>query len=426
MPRCVLRRSDHSKVARNLAQGRTPQGVLYSRLVAPVTGIRANIRKRRPSYLFEYVRLGLTVLIFPFLFVPLPATAQTQSSSFEDLVASATAAREQNDLPHAIELYGRAVQTNPRWADGWWFLGSLQYSAGSYDAARDALTQYIGLTPNAAPAFAMRGLCEFETSDYVASLKDLQQGIQMGAAVQPRNAKILRYHEALLLTRANRFEEALKNYDFFAHEDAPPNPELLIAVGLAGLRIPVLPKELAQDKMDLVSSAGKAALDFMKGDRELAGGEFQSLFQKYPTAVNAHYFYGYLLYPIDVNQGAIEFRRELDIAPDNATVEAVLAWILVLQDRVSEAMPYAEKAAAQDPNLPSVQLVLGKALTETGDAKAGTEHLEKALTLQPGNLEVHLALVKAYAETGRKEDARRERLLCLEMSKNNAQQTQRP
>lgn len=340
-------------------------------------------------------------------------------------MAGATAAREQNDLPHAIELYGRAVQTNPKWADGWWFLGSLQYATGSYDAARDALTQFIDLTPNAAPAFAMRGLCEFESSDYVASLKDLQQGIQMGAANQPRNAKILRYHEALLLTRANRFEEALKNYDFFAHEDAPPNPELLIAVGLAGLRIPVLPKELAQDKIDLVSSAGKAALDFMKGDRDLAGGEFQSLFQKYPIAVNAHYFYGYLLYPVDVNQGAVEFKRELDVAPGNATAESVLAWILVLQDRVFEALPYAEKAAAQDPNLPSVQLVLGRALTETGDAKSGIDHLEKALTLQPGNLEVHLALARAYSETGRKEDARRERLLCLEMTKNDAK-TQSP
>ena len=188
----------------------------------------------------------------------------------------------------------------------------------------------------------------------------------------------------------------------------------------------MLPKELAQNKQDLVSSAGKAALDFMKGDRDGARNEFQSLFQKFPTAINAHYLYGYLLYPVDVNQGAVEFRRELDVSPDNATAEAVLAWILVLQDQVSEALPYAEKAAAQDPNTPSVQLVLGKALVEAGDSKSGTEHLEKALTLQPGNLEVHLALVRAYSETGRKEDARRERLLCLEMTKDDAKQTQRP
>lgn len=375
---------------------------------------------------FDPYSIGLTLLVISLLFTPLSAASQTQSSSFENLVASATAAREQNDLPRAIELYGRAVQTNPKWADGWWFLGSLQYAAGTYDAARDALTQYLDLTPNAAPALAMRGLCEFETSDYAASLKDLQQGLMNGAANQPRNAKILRYHEALLLTRASRFEEALKDYDFFAHDDAPPNPELLVAVGLAGLRIPALPKELAQDKQDLVSSAGKAGLDFMKGDRDGARDEFHSLFQRFPTAVNAHYFYGYLLYPIDVNEGSVQFRQELEVAPDNATAEAVLAWILVLQDHVSEALPYAEKAAAQDPNLPSVQLVLGRALIETGDARSGTEHLEKALTLQPGNLEVHLALVRAYSETGRKEDARRERLLCLEMTKNDAKQTQHP
>jgi Flp pilus assembly protein TadD len=83
------------------------------------------------------------------------------------------------------------------------------------------------------------------------------------------------------------------------------------------------------------------------------------------------------------------------------------------------ALPHARKAAAEDPALASAQLVLGRALTETGDTKAGIERLEKTVELQPDNLEVHLALAKAYSKSGRKEDARRERLLCLEMTKND-------
>jgi tetratricopeptide (TPR) repeat protein len=271
----------------------------------------------------------------------------------------------------------------------------------------------------------MRGLCEFETGEFAESLKDLEAGLALGAANQPRNEKILRYHEALLLTRAGRFEEALKSFAVFGQQDSP-NPELLVAIGLAGLRIPALPKELAGDKTDVVMSAGKAGLDFMKGNKDAAHDEFETLFQRYPTTVNAHYFYGYLLYPTDVDEGAAEFKRELDVAPLNATAEAVLAWVLVLQNRVAEALPYAEKAAAQEPNLPSVQLVLGRGLTETGNPKSGIEHLEKALSLQPGNVEIHIALAKAYSETGRKEDARRERLLCLEMTKNDTKQTLHP
>ena len=47
------------------------------------------------------------------------------------------------------------------------------------------------------------------------------------------------------------------------------------------------------------------------------------------------------------------------------------------------------------------------------------EHLEKTVQAQPDNLEAHLALAKAYSKLGRKEDARRERLLSLEMTKND-------
>ena len=91
----------------------------------------------------------------------------------------------------------------------------MQYGTGDYAAARDALSHYLELTPNAAPALAMRGLCEFEIGDYSASLKDIERALAQGAANQPRNEKILRYHEALLLTRAGRFEDALRSYAFF-------------------------------------------------------------------------------------------------------------------------------------------------------------------------------------------------------------------
>jgi Flp pilus assembly protein TadD len=76
--------------------------------------------------------------------------------------------------------------------------------------------------------------------------------------------------------------------------------------------------------------------------------------------------------------------------------------------------------------LPSAQLVLGRALSETGDPRNAVEHLEKTAQLQPDNLEVHLALAKAYSKLGRKEDARRERSLCLEMTKNDTGPTTHP
>jgi tetratricopeptide (TPR) repeat protein len=344
-------------------------------------------------------------------------TAQTNSASFSDLASKAVAARDANDLPGAIELYQQALKLNAKWPDGWWFLGSLQYGAGAYAPARDALSHYLELTPNAAPALAMRGLCEFEIGDYEPSLKDIQQALALGAANQSRNEKILRYHEALLLTRTGRFEDALRRYAFFAH-DEDLNPELLMAIGLAGLRTPLLPRELKPEQQALFISAGRAAFDYMKRDLDAANADFQHLFDRVPPVPNAHYLYGYLLYATDQDQAVVEFKKELEVNPSNAAAEVMLAWIPLMRNDGSTALPYARKAAADDPGLPSAQLVLGRALTETGEAKEGIEHLEKTMQWQPDNLEVHLALAKAYSKTGRKEDARRERLLCLEMTKN--------
>jgi len=360
----------------------------------------------------------LSLLLVVALFSPF-CSAQANPASFSDLASKATAARDANELPGAIELYRQALKLNSQWSDGWWFLGSLQYTTGDYNGARGALSHYLELTPNAAPALAMRGLCEFEIGDYPSSLKDIERALALGAANQPRNEKILRYHEALLLTRTGRFEDALRSYAFFTHpEDS--NPELLLALGLAGLRTPLLPKELRLDQQELYVSAGKAAFDFMSRDYDTAHAEFQRLFERVPPPVaNAHYLYGYLLYATDPDQALIQFKKELEINPTNSVAEVMLAWIPLLQNNGADALPYARKAVADDPTLSSAQLVLGRALTETGEIKDGIEHLEKTEQMQPDNLEVHLALAKAYSKSGRKDDARRERLLCLEMTKND-------
>jgi tetratricopeptide (TPR) repeat protein len=299
----------------------------------------------------------------------------------------------------------------------------MQYGTNAYPEAIDSLTHYLHFMPKAAPAFALRGLSEFEAGEYPESLQDIEQALALGAANQSRNEEILRYHEALLQTRMGRFQDAMLSYKFFAQKGIN-NPELLIAIGLAGLQVPSFPKDVAADQQDLFSAAGDAAYRFMASGEKDGDLAFQQLFQRFPTAANTHYLYGYLLFPTNPDQAFIEFKRELEISPSNVSAAEMLAWAFLTESDAAGALPYAQKAAAQNPTMPGVQLVLGRSLSETGNLSDGIEHLENALQTEPSNLEIHIALATAYSKSGRKEDARRERLWCLQAADSGTQVAQ--
>ena len=348
----------------------------------------------------------------------LPARPQT-ADSFASLVSSADAARQQGDIPTAIALYRKAVEQNPNWPDGWWFLGILQYDANQYVPARDALNRYLQLTPDAAPALALRGLCEFNTGEYLQSLEDLELGVSRGAANQPKNARILFYHEALLLLRLGRFEESLGKFTLLAKQGTD-NQDLAMGIGLAGLRMNVLPADASAAQAQMLSSIGQAALLLMNENYDGGRAAFQALFAQYPHLPDIHYLYGYLIFATKPEEAVEQFRKELEISPQSANAHAMCAWALEFQGDHAAALAEAAKASAEDPSLPMGQLVYGRALVETGDSSGGLPHLESVLQTEPGNLEAHLTLAKAYSKLGRSEEARRERLLCLSISQQGA------
>ncbi len=350
-----------------------------------------------------------------------PSGVQAPANGFDSVRASAEAARNAGDAQTALQLYAKAVELNPSWPDGWWFLGTMEYGMDQYQQAAQALTHFIHLTPQAGPAMALRGLCEFETAQYPQSLADIQNGIAAGALNQPRNAIIVLYHEALLLTRLGRFEEALVKYTALIKQ-GQGNPELATAVGLAGLRMALLPADIDPTQMELITATGQAAMAVMAGDIPGGRQQFDAIFRQYPTQKNVHYLLGYLLFPTDNDAAIAEFQEEDKLSPDSAVAHAMTAWAMGFTGNYAGALPDAQKAEEEDPKLTIAQLVYGRALIETGNLPAGIPLLEQVTQQEPGNLEAHISLAKAYSKSGRPEDARRERLVCLSISEQGAPQ----
>ena len=360
------------------------------------------------------------------LLLPLATTAaQNPAPNFGEIAAQAAAAREVNDTSRAIELYTQALQLDPKWQDGWWSLGVLDYASNNYTDAIEAFSRLLTLKPDAREALALRGLCEFKTRDYEPSLADIQKGLSLGAGTEANNQDVLRYHQAMLLTRLGEFQEALHSYSFFAVHRVT-DPELLIATALAGLHMPLLPEDTNPEQRPFLTAVGSAILEFMEGNGNDAEKAFDGVFQQFPAARNVHFLYGDLLFDLDPDAAIPQFKRELEIAPDNADAAGMLAWSLLMKNRPGEALPYARLMAEQQAERAFAQIVLGRALLDTGDASSGIEHLYRALKLEPENIEGHIALAKAYSKSGRDEEARRERTLCLQMTKMNAVRFEHP
>lgn len=352
----------------------------------------------------------LTVLLAAF------AVSSPSAATFEELSARATAAREANHLPEAVQLYREALAINPKWQAGWWFLGTILYDTNEYTGCREALGHLVELKSDAAPAWGILGLCEFQTGQYAPSLAHIERSLAPGSPDQPDMEKVLRYHEAILLTHAGDFDRAIQKYVWFLRGGAP-NSVLLAALGLAALRTPLLPQDIPPAQQELFNTAGMAAFSQMSGDAAGAQRVFGTLLERYPTAHHVHYLYACSLLAANPEQAIQEFRRELEITPSSGGTLTMLAWALLNRGDTAAALPYAKEAVKSEPANPMAQYVLGRSLVETGDVAGGIQHLESASKLDPANLENHLALAAAYPKAHRYQDARRERRRSLELTR---------
>lgn len=340
-----------------------------------------------------------------------------QAPDFESLSARAAQARDAGDAAQAVELYRQATALKPNWQEGWWYLGVLQYGANQYSAAIDAFSHVLQIQPKAVPAMALRGLCEFEIAAYDDALRDLDEAVAHGAANDPRNEQILRYHLGQLLTRAERYREALDQYTFFAKEGID-NPDLDAAIGMAGMLTPRLVSDLPAQSRALYEAGGQAAYPLLAGDSTVASQRFAALFAQYPNTPNLHFFYGYLLFPNDTSDLTIDqFQRELAVNPSNGMAQAYLAFTFMIAGQYKEAQQALAGATGGEVSQDIADVVMGRLLAETGEAARGEALLKQVLEHDPNNMEAHLGLASIYSHQGRREDARRERMACLRLEK---------
>src|SRR5262245_60198878 len=189
---------------------------------------------------------------------PNKAQARTQAN-FDQLKAQADEAREAGRLEDAIELYRKAVAVSPKWVDGWWYLATLLYDRDRYVEAVPAFKRVTDLQPKAGAPFVMLGLCEFRVGNYDNALGRIRQGRQIGIVDNRDLDMAMRYHEGMLLLLKGDFETAQTLFGGLSYENVN-REDLIIAHGLAILRLPMLPSQVPPSYRDreMIRRAGFA------------------------------------------------------------------------------------------------------------------------------------------------------------------------
>ena len=155
---------------------------------------------------------------------------------------------------------------------------------------------------------------------------------------------------------------------------------------------------------------------------------FEALIAKHPRERYLHYGYGLALAQQGSAEAIEQYRREIELFPDDVLARVELALRPPGPGPEQEAVAPAEAAARLAPGLFVTHLVLGRALAATGHVDAGIRELETAASLQPRIPEIQLALARAYAQAGRKADADRARAAfqSLEAAHRGAPNAARP
>jgi tetratricopeptide (TPR) repeat protein len=353
--------------------------------------------------------LLVSLLLFPNILSAGPQSRSPASSTFATISSKADAAREANRLDEAVVLYKKALALRPKWAEGWWSLGTIQYDRNAYADAVSAFKAVVRLKPTDGTAHAMLGLSEFELGRDKQALQHIQTGKELGIAKDPQLRNVVLYHDAVLLQRAEKFEAAKQTLQQMCLEGIESD-QIATILGMVLLRAPdkTVPPPGSRNA-DVVSRIGHAECLAGKKNYEQAREIFERIVQQYPTYPNIHYAYGmFLLDAQDTAAAVTEFKQEIENTPNHVFARLQIAAANYKTDSAA-GLPYATEAVKLNPRLPFAHYLVGLLLLDTDNYQKAIPELEIAKKSLPRESKLYFALGSAYSRAGREQEARQAR-----------------
>jgi tetratricopeptide (TPR) repeat protein len=338
-----------------------------------------------------------------------PSAAQPQSkspsTSFASLSKRAAEARDADRLDDAVALYTKALTLQPKWAEGWWSLATIEYDQDHYAKAALDFRKLLALQPENGTAHAMLGLCDFELGHEALALQHIQKGKNIGLSKEGGLWNVVLYHEGILLQRDGKFQAAQETLEDLClrgtQTDAVAN---VLGMTLLRLSSKAPPAQGSRDA-DVVVRIGRAECLVGQKRYDEARPVFEAVVKENPDYHNIHYAYGLFLLELRDVAGSVEqFKQEIVNHPDDVVARLRIAATEYKQDSAA-GIPYAEEVVKMDPLQPFGHYMLGLLRLDVDDYLGAIPELEIAKKGLPKEPKICAALGTAYSRAGRKQES---------------------
>src|SRR6476646_1118899 len=115
-------------------------------------------------------------------------------------------------------------------------------------------------------------------------------------------------------------------------------------MGIATLRMAMLPTEVPPDRREMVLMAGRGSYMMATRQTAAAAQAFEGLVARYPETPNVHYAYGVYLLIEQPEKAIEEFKRELQIQPNHRDALMQIAYEYLKEGNAAAAKEREEFA----------------------------------------------------------------------------------
>jgi tetratricopeptide (TPR) repeat protein len=261
---------------------------------------------------------------------------------------------DKGELTRAVEHFQHLLRLHPTDLATLVWLGYAYIELGRPAAAESVLTRARALGPDTVAVLYQLGRASLAKQDYETAVQHLEEALRLNPA-----ATVIRNPLAMAYRGLGDLEKAQSNLDWTGSHTSPgaavTMPDPLMAEVSTVLRSPEVHGELGQQAS-------------RKGD--------------WPEA-------------------ASQFRKAIELSPDDATMRLNLALILNRMGDARAALAELEVAVRVDPRFARAHYMMGALLERGGRDQPAIDRYTAAVTHDPNLSEAHLKLADALRRTDR-------------------------